>query len=342
MESNRSVQVSRPNRNFLSPFFGFVDWMSFCRGRVKWFRLFRLHRCMSFLDFLPPRWIFYLKNKEKDNFGWKLFLGQNCLNIWCILGFKLDWKLFFSDFVVVWFIFWSLSRILQFWLFYILGVWCAMLWWCLPISTPCSSGSVFLSPTQTSSFFHQPPNPKWRCNTQQLSRTETSLYPWQPQLAIGLQLSVSKKTTKTNKNEILFSRRDQTFQIRCSYQMCVQQPTQTRMGNGIFHIEFLVSLNCNGMIYSSSSSARFYSLWWPFFLKFYFGFLFVFYRFVCAGTHRHETHKTHNKNTWEKWSTQIAPSIIFFYFFIIFSAISFWFSWISFILMECLFLICLS
>jgi hypothetical protein len=41
-----------------------------------------------------------------------------------------------------------------------LGVWCAMLWWCLPISTPCSSGSVFLSPTQTSPFFHQPPQPK--------------------------------------------------------------------------------------------------------------------------------------------------------------------------------------
>lgn len=148
MESNRSVQVSRPNRNFLSPFFGFVDWMSFCRGRVKWFRLFRLHRCMSFLDYLPPRWIFYLKNKEKDNFGWKLFLGQNCLNIWCILGFKLDWKLFF------WFRCCLIYFLISFSYF---AIWLFYIWVCGVLC--CGGACPFLPPAPPGPYFSHPPKP---------------------------------------------------------------------------------------------------------------------------------------------------------------------------------------
>jgi hypothetical protein len=208
MESNRSVQVSRPNRNFLSPFFGFVDWMSFCRGRVKWFRLFRLHRCMSFLDFLPPPLDFLFKKQKKRQFWLKTIFGPKLSEY--LMHFRVQIGL---EIVFFWFRCCLIYFLISFsyfaiWLFYILGVWCAMLWWCLPISTPCSSGSVFLSPNQTSPFFHQPPNPKWRCNTQQLSRTETSLYPWQPQLAIGLQLSVSKKQQKNQqKRNFIFTTR---------------------------------------------------------------------------------------------------------------------------------------
>jgi hypothetical protein len=156
-------------------------------------------------------------------------------------------------------------------------------------------------------------------------------------------LSVSKKQQKPTKTKFYFLDETKPFKFVVATKCVCNNLPKHEWGMAFFILNFsslwIVTEWSNLLLLLLLHvSIRFDDL---FFLNFILAFCLFFYRFVCAGTHRHETHKTHNKNTWEKWSTQIAPSIIF-NFFVIFSAISFWFSWFSFILMECLFLICPS
>lgn len=202
---------------FSHPFFYWIRWLNVVLPRAcQWIPTISIapvHVCLSLPFWISlPRWIFYLKKqRKKDNFCWKIFFGQqNCLNIWRILGLKLDWKLFFS-FRCCLIYFWSLSRILQFGS----SIWVRVVCYAVvvpAISTPAPPGPYFSHPNLTL-FFINPPSslPKWRCNTQQLSRTETSLYPWQPQLAIGLQLSVSNNKNQQKRNLFLDETKHKTL-----------------------------------------------------------------------------------------------------------------------------------
>lgn len=150
MESNRSVQVSRPNRNFLSPFFGFVDWMSFCRGRVKWFRLFRLHRCMSFLDILPPpRWIFYLKKQRKRQFWLKNIFGPKLSEY--LMHFRVQIGL---EIVFFWFRCCLIYFLISFSYF---AIWLFYIWVCGVLC--CGGACPFLPPAPPGPYFSHPPKP---------------------------------------------------------------------------------------------------------------------------------------------------------------------------------------
>lgn len=126
----------------------------------------------------------HFKRKLNDTFDWKYFFLYST-----ILNSFVKRNLFF----------------LSYWLsIWILGVWCAMLWWCLPfVPLGCIQSIFFIFFNYFSIVFTLAP-PNYRLLlpfagndvdvvvTQQLSRTETSLYLWQLHMgAIGVPLSVS-------------------------------------------------------------------------------------------------------------------------------------------------------